>query len=320
VGKSRVGSNICYYTARYAAVTGAVSWDETYDNTTQNDDDVATSVVVAPGDAQDPSGAVIVTGYSRNLDASYSYHTIKYPATGGSPRWSQHYSGPGGNELDAPFVGSDENGNALIAATAKLDGFRTVCFAAKYAAASGITVWQNSTNVPAGSPANTFLDHDVNAMAVDGAGNVVVAGTAGSPQTTGDDYLTVKFDGGTGKILWQEVLNGDAASGADNAYGLALDPGSDVIVTGTAKKASPSANFEMITVKYSHFLLADGDSVNGTGLTSAAVVAGLNVPATAEDGGIVAHIKVKDGKAVLDAILPQSGGGGNHGGGIQVIR
>jgi hypothetical protein len=311
VGKSRVGSNFCYYTARYAAATGAVSWDETHDNSVQNDDDAATSVAVTPGDAQDPTGAVLVTGYSRNSNATYSYRTFKYPATGGSPRWSQQYSGPGGNSLDTPFIGTDESGNALIAGTATLDGFRVACYAAKYAAGNGSIVWQNSTDVPAGSPGNTFLSHDVNAMLVDGSGSVVVTGTAGSPQTTGDDYLTVKFDGGTGRILWQQVLNGDAASGADNAYALAVDSGGDVIVTGTAKKAAPSANFEITTVKYSRFLLADGDPVNGVGLTEAAVVSGLNVPATAEDGGIVAHIKVKDGKKILAAILPKSGSGGN---------
>ena len=313
VGRSRVGSDICFYTVRYKASDGTVLWDETYDNAVQSDDDVATSVAVTPGDAQDPTGAVLVTGSSRDTSsASYSYHTIKYPAAGGSPRWSRRYTGPGGNSLDTPFIGTDLQGNALISGTATLDNFRVVYYAAKYAAATGAIVWQNSTDVPAGSPANTSVTDNANAMVVDGAGNVVVTGTSYFAATnTGDDYLTVKFDGATGNILWRQRLNGDADSGNDDARALAVDFGGDVIVTGTAKKASPSANFEIVTVKYSHFLLADGDPVNGTGLTAAAVVSGMNVPATADDGGIVAHITVKDGKKTLSAILPQDGSGGN---------
>ena len=315
VGKSRVGSDICYYTVRYDAA-GAFQWDETYDNAVQSDDDVATSVAVAPPDALDPKGAVLVTGSSRNSsdpsNISYSYHTIKYPGAGGAPRWSRRYSGPGGNSLDTPFIGTDLQGNALIAGTAKLDGFRVVYYAAKYSATTGATVWQNNTDVPAGSPANTSVTDNANAMVVDGAGNVVVTGTSLFAATgTDNDYLTVKFDGASGNLLWRQRLNGDAAAGSDDALSVAVDGGGDVIVVGTARKAAPSANFEIITVKYGHFLLADGDPVSGPGLTAAAVASAIGTPATADDGGIVVRLTAKDGKKKFDAILPQDGSGGN---------
>ncbi len=312
VGKSRVGSDFCFYTVRYQGSNGTVQWDETYDKTVQSDDDVATSVAVAPGDALDPTGAVLVTGSSRDTSAAaYSYHTIKYPATGGAPRWSRRYTAPGGNSLDTPFIGTDLQGNALIAGTATLDNFRVVYYAAKYAASTGAVVWQNNTDVPAGSPAGTSVTDNVNAMVVDGAGNVVVTGTSYfAPTTTSDDFLTVKFDGVTGNILWRQRLNGDADSGVDDARAVAVDGGGDVVVVGTARKAAPSANFEMVTVKYGHFLLADGDPVYGPGLT-AAVASAIGTPATADDGGIVVRLTAKDGKKKFAAILPQDGSGGN---------
>ncbi len=313
VGKSRVGSDSCYYTVRYRASDGVPLWDETYDNLVQSDDDEATSVAIAPNDAQDPTGAVLVTGSSRDTSsASYSYHTIKYPGAGGVPRWSRRFTGPVGNSLDTPFIGTDLQGNALISGTTKLDGFRTVYYAAKYAAVNGAFLWQNATDVPAGSPANTIITDNANAMVVDGAGNVVVTGTSLFAATgTDHDYLTVKFDGATGSILWRQRLNGDAAAGSDDARAVAVDGGGDVIVVGTARKAAPSANFEIITVKYGHFLLADGDPVSGPGLTTAAVASAIGTPATADDGGIVVRLTAKDGKKKFAAILPQDGSGGN---------
>lgn len=301
-GSSRVGSSECYYTARYRGSDGLLLWDETYDNTTFNDSDVATDVAV------DSAGAVIVTGSVRNTNGTYSYHTIKYPSGGGMPTWSRTYNGPGGNELDTPFVGVDADDNVLVAGTAKLDGFKTVYYGAKYNKDSSSVIWQNTTTAPAGSPANTFVDDDANDMVVDASGNMIVTGTSYVPET-GDDLLTVKFDGSTGDLLWTQRLNGDADSGNDSAAAVAVDAGGNVAVVGTTDKGNQSAFSQMVTVKYNRFLLSVGDLVKGPGLTSAAFASVLNVPAVADDGTMAVRITVKDGKKLYGAILPQGAGG-----------
>lgn len=302
-GRTRVnGLNTCYYTARYLGSNGAVAWDEVFDHPI-NGDDVATGVAVAP------DGSVLVTGTVRNPNnATYSAHTLKYASTGGAPAWQRNYAPP-----DVPtglpvFIGTDADGNALIATSAELDNKRDVIYAAKYNAANGVPLWSNHTDLPEGT-SETFVDDVLKDMVVDAFGNVIVVATSDTIDAdTGDDLVTAKFDGGSGAILWQQPLNGFADSGNDEALGVAVDPAGDVAVVGTVDKGNSSVFSAMATAKYRRFLLSTGDPVTGPGLLAARISA-LNVPATADDGSIVARVTVKDGKKVLVGILPTANPG-----------
>ena len=303
VGYSRVnGNNTCYYTGRYQSADGTIVWDETFDHP-NNGDDVATGVAVAP------DGSVLVTGTVRNPNnATYSAHTLKYAATGGAPVWQRNYAPPDVPQGQPVFIGTDADGNALIAASAELDNKRDVIYAAKYAAANGAPIWGNHTDLPAGT-AETFVDDILKDMVVDASGNVIVVGISDTiDASTGDDLLTAKFDGGSGDILWQRPLNGLDDDGNDEALGVAVDPAGDVAVVGTVDKGNSSAFSAMATAKYRRFLLSTGDPVTGPGLTAARISA-LNVPATAADGSIVARVSVKDGKKAFTGILPTANPG-----------
>ena len=305
VGRTRVnGSNTCYYTVRYNFADNNAAWDETFDHP-NNGDDVATGVAVAP------DGTVLVTGTVRNPNtATYSAHTLKYAAAGGAPVWQRNYAPadiPNGKPV---FIGTDADGNALIAGTAELDNFRDVIFAKKFAANNnnlGIE-WTNHTDLPAGT-SETFVDDELKDMVVDNSGNVIVTGISDTiGANTGDDLITAKFSGGNGDILWQQPLNGLADSGNDEALGVTVDPAGDVAVVGTIDKGNSSVYSAMATVKFRRFLLSTGDPVTGPGLGDARISA-LNVPATAGDGSIVARVSLKDGKKTLTGILPTANPG-----------
>lgn len=301
VGSSRAGSNLCYLTVRYSAASGDLQWTQTFDSN-QNDDDEATGVAVAA------DGSVLVTGMVRMIGATYAYHTIKYPAAGGSPVWSRTYQAPGGNNKTPPFIGVNSAGDALISGTANLDNFKTVYYAAKYQASNGTLLWENTTNAPQGSPANTLVNDQVSDMVVDNEGNVIVTGKSYLPATD-NDLLTVKFRAKDGRLLWQQRLNGDADKGIDTAARVAVDAAGDVAVTGTTDKGNQNNYYQMITVRYKRFLLSVGDPVSGPGLSPAATISALTAPATFEDGSIVTRITVKDGAKRYGAILPTSIGG-----------
>jgi hypothetical protein len=106
-------------------------------------------------------------------------------------------------------------------------------------AQSGIPVW---TNVYDG-PGNDF--DSVNAMAVDGSGNVFVTGYVDNIDSS--DFATVKYSG-AGILLWENLYDGPA-NGFDEATPIALDSSGNVLVTGHSWNGSSS---DYATIKYSN--------------------------------------------------------------------
>lgn len=94
-----------------------------------------------------------------------------------------------------------------------------------------------------GTPTGTFSVNQqassgitgAKASVVDSGGNIYVIGNASGDfgnqlnQGTQDAYLT-KYDS-AGNVVWQKLLG---SAGAANGYGLALDPGGGVVVTGSS--------------------------------------------------------------------------------------
>ncbi len=89
---------------------------------------------------------------------------------------------------------------------------------------------------------NTFLGGSAtdagNAIAVDGSGNIYVAGTSsatwGSPvraYTSNSDIFVAKLNAATGSLTWHTFLGG---SGADVGNAIAIDGSGNVVVTGSS--------------------------------------------------------------------------------------
>jgi len=89
---SGLGTYTDSYTAKYAAVDGALLWEKRY-NGPANGDDRARAVAV------DASGNAVVTGYSVGNNSGRDYYTAAYAAADGALLWEKRYNGPAnGNE------------------------------------------------------------------------------------------------------------------------------------------------------------------------------------------------------------------------------
>lgn len=123
---------------------------------------------------------------------------------------------PGSGKLAA----ADARGDIALAA-AQGDGAEGCLVTFKYSGASGALVWRREACV-AGA-ANAV------AVAMDAAGNVIMAGNANG------GFRLIKYAGASGSPMWEQRAAGGAL---DIAWGLALDPAGDVFLMG--KAAGPS--------------------------------------------------------------------------------
>ena len=286
VGRSRVFDLSCYTTIEYD-LNGNQETPLNYDTV---NDDVPSDVAV------DSLGNIYVTGAVRIASAAkYVIHTVKY----GTDPWIRTYDAPGGNADWAPKIELDGKNQPVMACTSKLDSFRTVFRAAKYNPTTGAELWSKDTSLLSGRPTDSMTDI-VTDMKVDPLGDVIVTGD--TAPVTGTDYLTVKFSGIDGGILWQQRLNGDATSGMDRPAALALSLGGDVIVTGLMDRGDQNTQYHIGTVRYNRLALSKGDRVSGAGLSPAAVVNSLGSPSVGY-GYLITRLTVKDGSKVLNGIL-----------------
>jgi uncharacterized delta-60 repeat protein len=238
-GYSSNGTDNDYYTAKYAAATGALLWEKRYNGTGNSDDD-AFSVAV------DASGNVAVTGVSHN-GSNEDYYTAKYAAADGALLWEKRYNGPGNGDDWAYSVAVDAAGNVVVTGESPGTGGSADYYTAKYAAADGALLWEKRYNGPGNGNDYAF------SVAVDASGNVVVTGQSFG-NGTGNDYYTAKYAAATGALLWEKRYNGtginndEMFNGAPFASKLALTRDGGAVVTG---QSSNGANFDYATVRYS---------------------------------------------------------------------
>jgi len=202
---------------KYNGATGAVMWSATYNG---------------PGDlyeqawalALDPAGNPVVSGYAYdNGTGQYEFTTIKYNGASGTIAWENHFPGPVAGTGYGLALGTDAGGN-VYAAGMVTNGLNDDAKILKLAAATGVVLWDKTF---AGAAA--FNDYWF-ALAVDGAGNVVVTG---EEQLTGTDsnWKTIKYAAADGAILWQAGF-GDAAGGIDVPFAIRRDANNDIVVAG----------------------------------------------------------------------------------------
>jgi uncharacterized delta-60 repeat protein len=231
-----------YYTAKYAAATGALLWEKRY-NGPANSDDGASAVAV------DGSGNVVVTGNSVGGNGIANYYTAKYAAASGALLWEKRYNGPANSGDYAYAVAVDSSGNVVVTGSSH-NGNNNDYYTAKYAAADGALLWEKRYN----SPENG--EDSANAVAVDSSGNVVVTGY--SHNGTNNDFYTAKYAAADGALLWEKRYNGPA-NGDDTVgdrHSLALGPSGMVAVTGSSDAdIGPGTTYDYATVVYRELLV-----------------------------------------------------------------
>jgi len=181
--------------------------------------------------------------------ASTSYSQV-------TQEWVQTYNGPG-NGIDIAFsVVVDNLGNVYVAGNSPGSTSANDITTIKYNSA-GQEQWVQRYNGPGNGDDGT---NGTNAIAVDGSGNVYVAGWSAGTENT--DYVVIKYNS-TGDQQWAQRYNG-LGNGYDAPYGIALDSSANVYVTGTS--TGDGTGFDYTTIKYNN----DGQqqwvqSYNGSG-------------------------------------------------------
>jgi hypothetical protein len=226
------GSDYDYATVKYDS-DGNEQWVARY-NGPGNSWDYATAIAV------DSAGNVYVSGTSVGSGTGEDYATVKYAANGAQV-WVARYNGPG-NASDqvgsASALAVDGAGNVYVTGSSAGSGTGSDYATVKYAA-NGAQVWVARYNGPAN------LEDGAYGLALDNANNVYVTGTSDG-NGTAKDYATVKYDM-DGKELWLARYDGPDSSD-DAAFGIALDSGNNVYVSGNSYGVS--TGYDYATVKY----------------------------------------------------------------------
>jgi len=186
--------------------------------------------------AVDPAGNVYVTGMSYG-NTHNDYATIKYDSHG-NELWVARYDGPVNNYDAARALAVDPAGNVYVTGMSYGIGTSTDYATIKYDS-HGNELWVARYD-------GTGNGYDqVNALAVDLAGNVyVTGGSRGSGIYY--DYATIKYDR-HGNQLW--IVRYDGTGGmSDIARALAVDLAGNVYVTG--ESSGIWRHYDYVTIKY----------------------------------------------------------------------
>jgi len=225
-GSSYNGTNNDYYTAKYAATDGALVWEQHY-NGTANSHDFAQALAV------DVNGNAIVTGWSSGDETGSDIYTAKYAGPDGSQLWEQRYNGPAYNEDRAREVTIDHRGNVIVTGISSTSPFVEFpgAYTAKYAA-NGALLWET----------RYYGDYCLSigaAVAVDAAGNAIVAGHFYNCNAGGDpnESYAAKYAAADGALLWKKHDDGKGTAA------LAVDGDGNVIVTGSGSNDYYTAKY-----------------------------------------------------------------------------
>jgi hypothetical protein len=209
--------------------SGESLWAQRFDGNAHSDD-LSRGIEVA-------GGRVAVTGGTTGASALTDFLTVAYDATG-TQQWLAVYDAPAAGNDHGLAVAIDSSGNTYAAGymTGDTTGWD---FAVLKYNSSGSRQWVGTYST---------MDEDyVAAVAVDASGNVYATGCSGSPYTLSWDYVTARYNSGTGEILWVRRLNGTADED-DEVRAMAVDHSGNVIVTGGSTNSGTGVDYT--TVKY----------------------------------------------------------------------
>lgn len=207
---------------------GKQMWVRRYDGPGKGDDG-ATAI------ALDPSGNVLITGWSLVSGKNYAYCTIKYNPTG-KELWAKRYTEKGKANSSAYAIAVDGTGNTFVSGESYNTDAQSVVATVKYSP-DGKQLWANRSK---GSGKTRQWGR---ALVVDGSGNAYVTAAGQGDKT---DFLTTKFSA-SGKIIWEKKYDGPS-HGDDRPWAVALDGSGNVFVVGYVNMMENKGDFT--TIKY----------------------------------------------------------------------
>jgi len=225
-------------------------------------------------------------------------------------QWERIHDEPGNRAAYPSDLAVDNAGNVIVTgSTSEYNGLRGVSYTAKHLAASGTLLWEK--RFPP-NPEISGTGAGPAGVAVDLAGNVIVAGTHFNSSTYKGDFYTVKYAGTTGALLWEKYFNAPGNQD-DTCTAMTLDGAGNVIVTGyTTNIEGIGGNYDYYTAKYAsangallwerrydgpgpgasrdqarHVATDTGGNVFVTGVSDSSVRGGYTAKYAAADGAIV---------------------------------
>lgn len=232
----------------------------------------------------DGSGNVLVTG--RGATSTPQVMLIaKFDGSTGSSLWSVTHSI---NALDNFYTGTSiatgSTGEVFVTGyNEDGDGFG-VMRVARYAGADGSLVW----NQQIGDGTTSAAGH---AIAVDGSGNVIAAGTTGG--ANGNQGTVVKWSAAGTQLWWRDITS---TFGGVALTTLRLDSSGNALVSGTRQIGSNATSLDV------HKLSASTGNVLWTSqLSNTDATAGGLVVSTAGDVLVVGSTRVSGGEFAMRA-------------------
>lgn len=185
----------------------------------------------------DPAGGAVAAGNSFGAGTEHDYLVIRYDDTGRAA-WTARYNPPRNRDdmVNALALGGD--GSVVVAGVNRVRTSNYDWATIKYSP-QGKMMWLARHS----GPDNTYDASED--LAVDDEGGVYVTGYI----TRGDEefnFVTIKYDR-EGELVWLAEYNGPAGR-LDRAWGLVVDEGKNVYVTGESQGADSA--MDIVTLKY----------------------------------------------------------------------
>lgn len=218
-------------TIKYSAATGAIMWSIIHPGSGQFD----TGVDVVVDNANQIIVAASLTGVGPgNVD----FLTLKYNNVG-TLVWS-NIAGGAFNDLPKVVMVDAANNVYVGGHHEYLVGTTYFDFKLIKYNSSGVLQWSTTEDSGFGK-----LDTP-NAMALDAANNIILAGSGFTDILNEEDYLTMKFNNATGALIWKRTYAGNAEA-LDVINAVAVDDLNNVYVTGKSKSVETSEDFYTIS-------------------------------------------------------------------------